>query len=709
MINTMGIKIGDKMKSNKRLLIGVPFKNTKFLKAIIFLITFLVLFIISSIGVIPKKYSLKEGDIAPSDIKAPRDFVDEVATQEKIDKAVSSVTDKYSKNINIKNNAIEKVKIFFEKVIEYKSIEDKEEEKIIKLKSISEFNLEDNDYKVIIQLKDEEIKNISSFLQNCLTKILSQDIMANNENDIKRAKEDFNFYIENSSMSVKLKRICNEIGLPLIKPNLYFDAHQTNELKEEAKRQVQPVIYKKNQNIILKGEVVTSKHIYLMRKAGLLLENKLTDIWLYFGVALTIILIEIIIGFYLYKYRKNIFNENNKLAIIAIILCINAIFTIGINTISGYLIPVALNAILITLIFDPLTAFFITIPTAIIVAFITNFSIDPLLLYIIGSISGILFISNVHERNNILLSGIYTGLINGIVALSGNLINNNLEIAQILIQCFASIGGGILSAMLALGVLPVFEQLFDIITPIKLLELSNPNQPLLKRLLFEAPGTYHHSILVGNLSEAAADEIGANSLLARAGAYYHDIGKIKRPYFFKENQITNDNPHDKITPKLSALIITSHVKDGLELAQKYRLPDAVKVLIQQHHGTTLVKYFYVMASNNSSENVTEESFRYEGPKPKSKEAAIIMLADSVEAAVRSLNNPTILEVENMVTKVIDDKIDDGQLDEAELTLKDIETIKKSFIKVLIGIFHNRIEYPDLNDKAKEGEGTVDRI
>ncbi|SKA85928.1 hypothetical protein SAMN05443428_10717 [Caloramator quimbayensis] len=705
----MLIKTGDKMENYKRFLGKSIFKNTKFIKAVIFITTFAILFLISSIGVIPKKYSLKEGDIAPSDIKAPRDFTDDISTQEKIEKAISSVPDKYSKNIEIKNDAVKKVRDFFEKVNEIKSSEDKDEEKINKLKSASIFNLEDEDYKVIIQLKNEEIENITSFLQNCLSKILSQDIMVNNEEDIKRAKDDFNFYVENSSMQSSLKKICKEIGIPLIKPNLYFDSQQTSELKEEAKKQVQPVIYKKNQNIVLKGEVITSRHIYLMRKAGLLLENKLTDIWLYLGVALTIILMELIISFYLYKYRRNIYYENNKLAIISITLCINALFTIGINTISGYLIPVALNAILMSLIFDSFTAFFISIPSVIVIAFITNFSTEPLLLYIVGSISGILFISNVHERNNILISGVYTGLINGIITLSGNFINNNLEITQIIIQCFASIGGGILSAMLSLGILPVFEQLFDIITPIKLLELSNPNQPLLKRLLFEAPGTYHHSILVGNLAEAAADEIGANSLLARAGAYYHDIGKIKRPYFFKENQITNDNPHDKITPKLSALIITSHVKDGIELAQKYKLPGAIKSLIQQHHGTTLVKYFYVIASNNSNEDITEETFRYEGPRPKSKEASIIMLADSVEAAVRSLNNPTILEVESMVTKVIEDKINDGQLNEADLTLKDIETIKKSFIKVLIGIFHNRIEYPDLNDKAKEGEGTIDRV
>jgi putative nucleotidyltransferase with HDIG domain len=244
------------------------------------------------------------------------------------------------------------------------------------------------------------------------------------------------------------------------------------------------------------------------------------------------------------------------------------------------------------------------------------------------------------------------------------------------------------------------------------LELSNPNQPLLKKMLFEAPGTYHHSILVGNLAESAANEIGANSILTRVGSYYHDIGKIKRPYFFKENQITNDNPHDKITPKLSTLIITSHVKDGLELAEHYKLPGIVKDIIEQHHGTTLVKYFYAMAVNGSNQNIEDATFRYEGPKPQSKEAAVVLLADSVEAAVRSLNNPSVVDMEKMLNKIVKEKMDDGQLDDAELTMKDIGKIKLAFMRVLEGMFHSRVEYPDISsntsDEISEGDSIDDR-
>jgi putative nucleotidyltransferase with HDIG domain len=354
-----------------------------------------------------------------------------------------------------------------------------------------------------------------------------------------------------------------------------------------------------------------------------------------------------------------------------------------------------------SIIFDPLLSFIITIPAGFVVACVTNFSIEGVLIYLAGSFAGIFLTYNVHQRNNFFVSGSLIGLFNGALIFSIGLVNNTTIINNLL-NSGIGILGGILSSILAIGILPVFEQLFDIITPMKLLELSNPNQPLLKKMLFEAPGTYHHSVLVGNLAEAAANEIGANAVLTRTGAYYHDIGKMKRPYFFKENQITNDNPHDKITPKLSTLIITSHVKDGLELAKEHKLPGAIKDIIIQHHGTTLVKYFYVMAMNNETESVEESSYRYEGPKPDTKESALVMLADSIEAAVRSINMPTTADIEKMVNKIVQDKLDDGQLNDSNLTLKDIEKTKQSFLKVLEGIFHSRIEYPELNTQTKEG-------
>jgi len=237
---------------------------------------------------------------------------------------------------------------------------------------------------------------------------------------------------------------------------------------------------------------------------------------------------------------------------------------------------------------------------------------------------------------------------------------------------------------------------------VRLLELSYPGNPLLKRLLTEAPGTYHHSILVGNLAEAAAEAINGDSLLTRVGAYYHDVGKLKRPYFFIENQMNTDNPHDKIAPTLSALILTFHVKDGVELAREYKLPEDIINIIEQHHGSGLCTYFYHKAlENGQNESIAEEEFRYDGPKPQTREAALVMLADSVEAAVRSLQNRTYNRVEGMVHRILKDKLLDGQLDECDLTFKDLDVIASAFIQVLSGIFHARIEYPDL---SREEEG-----
>ncbi|WP_166636458.1 HD family phosphohydrolase [Fonticella tunisiensis] len=686
------------MNIHKRISPGTLIRNEKLQKIAIGLLTFLILFFICSKSIIPQKYELNEGDIAPADIKAPRDFVDKGLTEARRQEAIKNVPKQYTRDYTVQRRAVDKIRAYFNQAVELKNSNLDQNAKIEKLKG--EMNLADEDYITTLKLSVEEIQHIANFLINEVSKTLSEDIKDNE--DLKAAQERLDNVIRQELTSKAMRDLASDISYNLIKINSLYDEEKTNEEKDKAIKAVSDVIIKKGQIIISKGEPVTSRHISLMRDAGILEQDHLGDIKIYSGIAVLVLIVLSIIVWYIYKFKRNVFEENSKLLIISIVLCINSLFIAGINVISPYLIPAAFTAILMALIFDPLLSFVITLPIAVIVACITNFNYEFILLYIISSIAGILFTNRAQQRNNVLLSGFSIGVLNGIVIISIGIINN-INITQNLINGSKGIAGGILSGVLAIGILPIFEGLFDIITPIKLLELSNPNQPLLKKMLFEAPGTYHHSILVGNLSEAAADEIGANSLLARVGSYYHDIGKMKRPYFFKENQITNDNPHDKITPKLSTLIITSHVKDGIEMAKKHRLPSAIIDIIAQHHGTTLVRYFYVMAIKDGKEVVEEASFRYEGPKPESKESAIVMLADSVEAAVRSLTSPTIQDIEKMVDKIVNEKVEDGQLDNADLALKDIGKIKKAFIKVLIGIFHNRIEYPEIEKETKDKE------
>ena len=300
------------------------------------------------------------------------------------------------------------------------------------------------------------------------------------------------------------------------------------------------------------------------------------------------------------------------------------------------------------------------------------------------------------------LCGLLVACTNLIMMLAVTLMTSS-DTSGMLTNVVWSMGGGVLSGVLAIGLQPIFETAFNLATPSKLLELANPNQPLLRRLLIEAPGTYHHSIVVANLSEAAAEKIGANPLLARTGAYFHDVGKLKRPLYFKENQM-GENPHDRTDPYVSAAIVTTHTRDGLQLAQKYRLPPEIQRIIVEHHGDTPVMFFYHKALQQADgKPVDIADFRYDGTRPTTKESAIVMLADTIEAAVRSMPDPTPQSIERFIERLVRGKLEDGQLSNSPLTLRDIDKICEAFCTVLNGVFHERIEYPNVAVPARYPE------
>ena len=254
----------------------------------------------------------------------------------------------------------------------------------------------------------------------------------------------------------------------------------------------------------------------------------------------------------------------------------------------------------------------------------------------------------------------------------------------------------VMSPVIAFGLLIFYEKVFRVTTDLTLLELTDFNHPLLKELSSKAPGTFHHSIIMGNLSEAAAESIGANSILARVGCYYHDIGKMLKPQYFIENQLDMNNKHNELNPNMSTKIIISHVKDGIELAKKHRLPQQIIDFIPMHHGTTLVAYFYDKAKSASREEVSDITYRYPGPKPQTKETGIVMLADAIEASTRTIEDPSPQKLENRIIEVIRSRFTEGELDECDLTLRDLTKIKDSFLKILVGIHHHRLKYPDKN-------------
>ena len=317
-----------------------------------------------------------------------------------------------------------------------------------------------------------------------------------------------------------------------------------------------------------------------------------------------------------------------------------------------------------------------------------------LLMSISGGIFSVRFMKAHRQRIRALMAGVISAIANGLSILAIFWMTST-ENSNLLSISLWSMGGGLLSGALAVSLQPVFESIFHLPTPSKLLELCNPNQTLLRRLQIEAPGTYHHSLIVANLAEAAAEKIGANPYLARAAGYYHDIGKLKRPQYFKENQV-GENLHNNLDPYISAAILTSHTKDGYQMALKERMPKEVSDIILQHHGDTPVMFFYHKAlqlSNGSPVDISE--FRYDGPRPNTREAAIVMLADTIEAAVRSMPDPTPKAIDQFIERLVRGKLEDGQLSDSPITLRDIDEICSAFSGVLRGVFHERIEYPEV--------------
>lgn len=667
-------------------------------KSLIFVTTFIIIYFVLITSIVTQKYSLIENDIANVDIKATREVVDEIATKTREKQAVESVPLQYNKKPEVKNNALEDLDKLFNKIPSVVNLNTSDKDKINKLREENNIKLSDEDYIELLKLDKDDLANLKAILVKTISELydglnISDGSIGDNSDDIKKTREIAMEKINDSNLNKKsLKNLAVTIAYSEIKPNFFYNDEKTEELREEAKKRA-PVIIKKGQIVVKEGEPVTKAQLDILAKLGLLNSKESFEWYIYLSLGILIALIMTIQWIYIRKFDRKIFNDISKLWLINLFTCMFVIFARVLSK-QPFLIPLACVPMLFTLLIDEKLSLVINGLTCILISCAVEFNVEITLLAIINVLSISIILKKIQARNDILYSVLYISIINVILTFSAGVLlsNNTIDVVK---KAGFSLIGSLLSGIFTIGFLPFFESTFDIVTTIKLLELSNPNSPLLKRLLMETPGTYHHSVLVGNLAEVAAERIGGSPVLARVASYYHDIGKIKRPYFFKENQLGNDNPHDKINSNLSTLIITAHVKDGIELAEEYKIPKVIKDIIEQHHGTTLVKYFYITMKNSmeNPEEIKEEDFRYPGPKPESKEAAIIMLADSVEAAVRSINDPTKGKIEEMVNNLIKERLNDGQLDNCDLTLKDINKIRNSFVKVLLSIYHQRIEYP----------------
>ncbi len=688
--------------------------------------TFVIILAIFLCVCTPKKYDLRVGSISHETIDATKDVLDEISTEEKRNAAADTVEPTYHFQQGVKEEVLS-------------SLEDAFNE----MRTIQQYGLtlrssDGSTASVNRPFSEEEIDyaltlvNTLSLNRVQITTLLRVDNAAFEDmvSTVTVAVENsLNTTIREGQVNQSIQTILQIVGYKLdvsltqniipsvlytcVKPNMIIDQETTEEARQKAREAVEPVIYLQGQNIIREGDRITHSQIEMIRSLGLLNDNHY-DYSVYGGALVLTLLSMITLIMLLRLLMKDVLTDVRRLAVILIIQIICFGFA-SLATLlpSLYIIPIALGTILGTVLISYRAGLVLSIPLALLYAGIATIAnstsfYDVLLIMmntLTGGIATVWFLKGMPQRVRVLVSGVFSALF-VLVMIAGVKLLTGAETLDMIHTGIWALVGSLLSGVLAVALQPAFEGLFHLATPSRLLEITNPNQPLMKRLMLEAPGTYHHSIIVANLAEAAADQIGANAFLARAGAYYHDIGKLKRPGYFSENQ-RGVNPHEKTDPYVSAAILIAHTKDGALIAQKDRLPPEVQDIILQHHGVTPVMFFYHKALQLSDgKHVDINDFRYAGPKPQSKEASIVMLADTIEAAVRSMKDPTPKEIDQFIERLIRGKLEDGQLSDCPLSLRDIDQICTAFSGILKGVYHERIEYPKVQQYAVQNDETA---
>ena len=685
---------------------------------------YVILLIIAFAVVSPRQYNLSVGDVSPSTITASKDIVDEITTARKRSAAIASASSVYYKDDSISEKVLTDIDNTFAELrvvralgeqIRYSQKDNNsftEEDYTQASGMIPSLSLSNYQLRTLMNASEEDFEVLVQSIQSATKTVLVSTI---NQGQIENAISNIQQIVAYNTRT----DLWYNIGIPVLRqclrPNMLIDDQATQLNKEKASNSVEPVLYKKGQNIVVKGDRITEEQLAVLESLGVISGG--TPNWvLYIVNAIFILLIiplTLMIAYIFDIQSIFIFKNASLIAIISVLTILLSVLSYAGFSIVG-LMPLPLAAMLIVSLIDHESALLANLSISLYLSSVMYFGfasqVDDafavLFMGLIGGTIAIILLKSNSTRMYVLLFGCVVGAVEFIILASIKAFTSTSDLRFDVYQASYSFGGVFIASLLCVGIQPVFEALFNMITPAKLIELSNPNQPLLRRLMIEAPGTYHHSMIVANLAEAAADEIGANGLLVRVGAYYHDIGKLIRPQYFKENQ-AGENPHDQAEPQVSAAILTEHTRDGIELAKRQHLPEQIVDLIAQHHGNTAVMYFYVKAVNEKgAENTNIDDFRYDGPKPQTDEAAILMLADTIEAAVRSIQEPTRDKIAELIKKLVRAKMDDGQLDECTLTFRDIDKICHAFETVLQGVFHERIEYPEI--KAKRSNRTRTR-
>ena len=672
-------------------------KNRRLYNGLLLVIFTAILFFITIHRLETNKFNLKIGDIVTNDIRATKDLEDIYSTEKLKIEVMNRVEPRYRISPSVQMTMKNTIKDFLDTTRDMKAQENISiNRKAQLLQDKQDLGLSSKEIYTALRMDYKSLNSFENTLMDLINQLMGNGIM---ETELEYEKAN----LVNTFESLDMKDEEKQLGLSLInatiEANEFLDKAETQRRKEEEAEKIETVILKENEIIASKGTVINERELVLIKQSGLLKEDNQVPMGVVTGAIILILLgMSIIIG-YIYFFNNEIL-YNNRLLILLIVTLLSIIICKEMYQISPYIMPVATASLLISMLIEPKLGLLVNMFFSLFLGFMLKLDASTIAMYMVsGSIAALIAIKQ-EQRYYILLNGFIIGILNLLTLTSFKLAKGIGGIDSITTASYSFLNGPI-AAILTLGSLPIWENTFSVLTTLKLLELSNPNQPLLKKLLLEAPGTYHHSILVGNLSEAAAEAVSGNALLARVASYYHDIGKTIRPYYFAENQFGMENPHNKLQPMQSVTIITSHTTDGIALGKEKKLPKEIIDIIEEHHGNTAVVYFYHKAKeldNDIALSINE--FRYKGRKPQTKESAIVMLADSSEAAVRSMKELTKDKIEDMVRKVVQGKLKDGQLDECNVTLKEIETIIQSFINVLTGIYHDRIEYPNTEEKME---------
>ncbi|HLS08538.1 HD family phosphohydrolase [Lentibacillus sp.] len=680
----------------------------------------ILVFLVTVPNVLSETYDIERFTSANETIRSPVTLENEQETERKTRKAVQSVEDRFNISSEITEERIAYIEEVFDAVTMLnqtgnqhhepepanENTNDKAEprNKLDRLKQllspeITE-SINDGVLNELLNAEPEELERARELLVSSVNNVMEDGIRAEN---IQRAQSDVNQSIQFTDLSQEMKTALTGLAEFAVAENSFFDAEKTAEARKEAANNIDPVVIRAGEVIVREGETITNEIYEELELVGVL-DNQL-NMFPVIGLALLIFLIMIVLIYELNILAKHDGLDKKKLAaiffislIVMALMKIASLYTTSVNQLF-FAVPVAVGALLVKQLLDERLAVVLSIVYAILGSIIFNgqipgsLNVEAGLYFLFSQIAGIIFIGNVKDRLAVLKAGFGMAVINIITILLFLFLSiEKYAWTDFLQPSGYGVIAAFLSVVLTIGLLPFFETGLGILSDYKLLSLAKPNHPLLRKILTEAPGTYHHSVMVANLSETACEAIGANGLLARVGAYYHDVGKSIAPHYFIENQMAIKNPHDVLDPYQSADIIISHPYDGARILKDHKMPKEIVDIAMQHHGTTLLKYFY-HKEREKNKLTKEEAFRYPGPKPQTKEAALICICDSVEAAVRSLTEPTEDKIEEIVASIVNDRLMDGQLNECPLTLKELDEVHRTICETLKGFFHSRIQYP----------------